>query len=86
MSKTVGQKHLINILNDYSSQEAGTFSNKKEVYFDAMEFAIENIKTHLESADGQTIETLKERAQKLDKDIVNKVLEDVKLTIEFDID
>lgn len=86
MARTVGEKHLIDKLNDYSSQEAETFSNKKEVYFDAMEYAIANIKSHLESADGKSIDSLKERAEKLDKDIVNEVLEDVKLTVEFDID
>lgn len=88
MGKTVGEKHLIDKLNDYSSQEAAHFTNQKEVYFDAMEEAIKSIKEHFEKADGSAIKTLYEKAETLtdDKENVNDVLEDVKITIEFDID
>ncbi|MFV0255427.1 MAG: hypothetical protein ACK5G7_04800 [Erysipelotrichaceae bacterium] len=88
MGKTKGEKYVIKKLNDYSSQEAETFSNKKEVYFDAMDTAIQNIKKHLHSADGKSINALMERAEGLgsEKNAVENVLEDVKKTIEYNID
>lgn len=88
MGKTVGEKHLIDKLNDYSSQEASHFANQKELYIDGMDNVIEMIKSHLENADSQAVSKLKRKTEGLKekKQNVAAVLIDVGSTIEYDVD